>query len=409
MIRNLKALLAGACAVLLTGCASTKLTVDDGRKLDEKVLANISSYGASVTTLRPAIIRTAALQDPDCSNQYELPFEASTTYGIKDEDTKVAWVRALGVNENLSVIAADTSAGLSVGDVITEVHGYSSSNTTKLFTELAERRESGKPFKLKLASGRELTVSPLKVCRGLAFIAPPAAPNQQEYHWRAVIHPHHVFQTPLSPDEAAWVVLWTQGLSEVGGARMKTYSFVIGTLKITAAAAIGAASGAAMVSTGGTAAAAGASTGAIVGKVFAISAASKVAALMTDAAANRASLSGINSIAAGVFDKADQWAFERAQKIGVDPRAALTLNEKLALQGTAANAFALDKERLTKLQALVATLPAASADAPTAQHAEVEVLSVALPAESPAPVPLETASSNGPPSVAAPNSPVIPQ
>jgi hypothetical protein len=78
---------------------------------------------------------------------------------------------------------------------------------------------------------------------------------------------------------------------------------------------------------------------------------------MAQSAANRASLSGVSSVAAGVFDRADQWAFDNMRRLGMNPRAGLSLHEKLVAQGAAANAFLLDEKRLARMRALVAGLP----------------------------------------------------
>ena len=52
------ALLLALC--LLTGCASgPKFTVDDGRQVDETMLAGMRAYGAGERLLRPAIARSA--------------------------------------------------------------------------------------------------------------------------------------------------------------------------------------------------------------------------------------------------------------------------------------------------------------------------------------------------------------
>jgi len=349
----MKSIPKAACAAIflavLTGCASPKLTVDDGRKLDEKLLVEMKTYGAGAAAIRPAIIKTAALNDKNCSIQFELPFEVLTSYGLKD-DVKVAWARTLGVNENLSVIATDGSANISVGDVVTEVDGYKNSNTPKMLDKLMELRDSGRSFKLKFAAGKELTITPITVCRGHVLVAPPFAAATQDYNWTAVVHPQEVFRQPLTPDEAAWVVLWTQGLSEEGGARMKTYSYFVGAAKWFGIAA-GVATGGAALAAGGAGAAA--ATGQFAGGVVA----GKAAAVATDAATTRGSLSGINGIAGGVFDKADKWAFKNMKKLGMNPRAGLTLHEKMVQQGGVGNAFALDKERLAKMKALIAQLP----------------------------------------------------
>lgn len=343
----------------------------------------MTAYGRAVTVVRPAIVRSAALNDPDCSNQYELPFAVLTSYGVKSEDAKVAWVRSLGVNESLSIIAADASSGVVVGDVVTEVAGYSSSNTFKLLNELVDVRDSGRLFKLKLASGREVSITPLKLCRGHVVVAPPSTVAAQSYHWAAVTHPQSVFNTSLTPDEAAWVVLWTQGLSEEGGARMKTYSYIVGGLKWGGMIAIGVATNGAAFAASGAAAAGGASVAVIVGNAAAITLAGQATNMLVSAAANKASLSGVNGIASGVFDKADKWTFDNMRKLGMNARAGMTLHEKMVQQGTAANAFALDEERLTKMRILVAALPleAKTAAIETPPSTAVEVFSVSASSE----------------------------
>lgn len=342
-------------AIFLSGCA-THLTVDDGRPLNAQLVADMQAYGEAAVTIRPAIVRAAALSDSNCSTQYELPFEVLTSYGLDDMDAKVAWVRALGVDENLTIIASDPASGLKAGDIVTQVAGHESGDKVKMARELLEARDRGEPFKLGLASGEQVTVAPFKICRGHVLIASPFEPTAQGYHWTQSMHPLEVFHQPLTADEAEWIVLWTEGLSERGGARMKTYAFMMGTLKWAAVAAIG-------VTAGGSALAAGASSA---GHVAATQAAGQTASMMARGAANKASLSGINRIAAGVFGKADQWAFENMQKLGMDPRAGLSLHEKMLAEGAASNAFLFDEKRLAGMRTLVAGLPGGGGHARTA-------------------------------------------
>lgn len=323
-----------------------RLTVDDGRQLDAQLVADMRAYGEAAAALRPAIVQTAALADSDCSTQYELPFDVLTSYGLDDADAKVAWVRALGVDENLTVIAADPSSGLQAGEIIDEVAGYKSRNKLKMADALLEARDRGEPFTLVLASGEQVTISPIRVCRGHVLIASPFAPAMQLYHWAQSVHPLEVFHEPLTRDEALWIVLWTQGLSERGGARMKTYAFMVGSLRWVASLGLGmAASGAA---------AAGSSSA---GHVAAVQLAGQAGSMMAGAAANRASLTGVSRVAAGVFDRADKWAFKNMRKLGMNPRAGLELHQKLLSQGAAANAFFFDEQRLAGMRALVAGLP----------------------------------------------------
>ena len=166
--------------------------------------------------------------------------------------------------------------------------------------------------------------------------------------------PLDVFRPPLTADEALWIVLWTQGLSEQGGARMKTYAFLVGSLKWLSVVGLGFATSGATASVRGAAAASGTSAG---GQVAAVQFAGEAASLMAQSAANRASLSGVDHVAAGVFERADQWAFDAMRRLGMDPRAGLRLHEKLVAQGAADNAFLLDAQRLAAMRALVAGKP----------------------------------------------------
>jgi hypothetical protein len=336
--------------VILAGCA-TKLTVDDGRQLNSQLVSDIKTFGEAAAAVRPAIVYSAAAADSGCSNQYELPFDVMTSYGVDDLDTRVAWVRALGVNENLTVIAADRSSGLVRGDVVAEVDGYKSRNKLKMAERLAAARDLGAPFALALGSGRQVIITPVKVCRGHVLLASPLEPALQRYHWSESVHPLELFHRPLSADEAEWIVLWTQGLSERGGARMKTYAFMVGSVKWLSVVGLGLAANSAAASARAGAAAAGTSA---TGQVATAQLAGQAAALMTRSAANRASLSGVSRVAAGVFDRADQWAFDHMRRLGMDPGAGLRLHQKLVAQGAAANAFLLDEKRLESMRARVA-------------------------------------------------------
>jgi len=344
---------AAICLAALAGCASQP-TVDDGRPLDPALVGRMQAFGEAAVALRPAIVRSGAAAGNGCDHQYELPFDVLTSYGIADADVRIAWLRALGVDENLTVVAADPASGLRAGDVVAEVDGYTSRNRLRMAARLAEVRDRGVPFGLKLASGERVTVAPVQLCRGHVLVAPPLEPGLQHYHWTESVHPLDVFRPPLTADEALWIVLWTQGLSEQGGARMKTYAFLVGSLKWLSVVGLGFATSGATASVRGAAAASGTSAG---GQVAAVQLAGQAASLMAQSAANRASLSGIDHVAAGVFERADQWAFDAMRRLGMDPRAGLSLHEKLVAQGAADNAFLLDAQRLAAMRALVAGKP----------------------------------------------------
>ena len=139
------ALVVVLAALLLGGCGGMKYTVDDGRKVNETLLGNLRALGHGERALRPAIVRSAALKDPDCSHQWELPFSVATSYEW-EEDDRVAWVRALQVDERLTVVAAAPDIGLAPGDKLVELKGYKKNDANKMLAELAELRDDGEPF-----------------------------------------------------------------------------------------------------------------------------------------------------------------------------------------------------------------------------------------------------------------------
>ncbi len=401
-------------SLLVAGCSTVQYTVDDGRKVDETLLANIRTFGAGQRVLVPAVMRTAALHDPDCDTQWELPLGVATAYGWKADD-RVAWVRGLNVDERLTVIAAAPPLAVDPGDKVLEIEGHHTDDTEEMFTRLMDRRDSGKPFKVRLLHAGAVTVQPVQVCRGHVRLAPPNQPEAQDYHWEMSVHPLQVPAVRLSPDEALWVALWTQGVSEEGGTRMKTFhygkkvittlidlaSLVGGVTAVVNAASTAAAGAAAAAATQvaatqvATAAATTAAKNAALNQITQVvvsdaAAAARAQALssfesslkdiaqrhalatLEEAAANRATLSGVAWVAGTVFDRADRWAYTRLVQLGGDPLAPLTLHFKLSQAETARNAFALDSDRLPLVVAL------AKRDRP--ESAVASVLHGALPA-----------------------------
>jgi len=358
---------------LLAACAGPQYTVDDGRKVNEVLLGNIRAFGAGEKALRPAIVRSATLKDPDCDTQWELPFSVATSYEMNADD-RVAWVRALGVDERLTVVGAAPDSPLKLRDKIKEIDGYSRDNSNNMLERLADLRDRGRAFELKLSTGASARVTPVQVCRGYTRLAPPASPLVQDYHWLMSVHPLEVARVEVSDDEALWAVLWTQGVSEEGGARMKTYSYgskVVGTLYnlFTIASGI---KGAAMAADAAlkTAQSAAASAATEVLKQQLVDQASAYATskmrdqvigmaqkltqqqvmnAMQQAAANRGSLSGVAWVASTVFERADAWAWARLSKLNANPLAAFSLHQKLIEQGLASNSMVLDPERMAAL------------------------------------------------------------
>ncbi len=357
-----------AVATLLTACGSIQYTVDDGRHVDEAMLANIRTLAGGEQTIRPAIVRSATLKTTACETQWELPFAVASNDGL-GMDERIAWVRALKVDERLTVIASTPESELDMWDKIVSINGYQSNSGEKMNQVLMERRDDGKPFQVTTAEGRTVSVTPFLVCRGHTTIASSSKPAAQDYHWSYSTHPLEVFREPLTEDEALWVVLWTQGLSEEGGFRMKAYQYARIFVAVAAVATgIGALSRSSQVAGAAAgeeahAAVAAQSAGATMANAVGIQIAKSVVAsqaasiaqqqaanAMAASSKNRASLEGVAWAAGTAFAKADTWSFGRILELGADPMAAITLHQKLIIAGSAANAFVLDTERLALLQ-----------------------------------------------------------
>ncbi len=373
-------------SLFLGACSTVQYTVDDGRKVNETLLANLRALGHGERALRPAIARSAALNDPDCSRQWELPISVATSFEW-EEDDRVAWVRALQVDERLTVVAAAPDAGLAVGDKIVEIQGYKKKDSNKMLAELASLRDDGDPFPVKTAAGKTVTLKPFQVCRGYTRLAPPVTPGYQDFHWLMSVHPLDIFRPQITPDEALWMVLWTQGLSEEGGARMKTYHYskeIVSTLFEVASLATGlnAAAQAAKVAVNQAAQAAAAAATKAAGEAAAKAAIEEAARKLAEQAAQDyvkkvgeevaksvgrqagnvlrdtfmarvgMSVSSLSWVATTAFDDADRWAWDRIGKIGGDPLAGATLHQKLLDQGLVSNAFVLDEERLVRYSTL---------------------------------------------------------
>lgn len=338
-------------------CAAVQYTVDDGRKVNQELLGQIRNYGIGEKALRAAVARSAKLNDPNCDKQQELPFSTATSYGESD-DERIAWKRALDVDERLTVIAAAPDSPLKPGDRIEKIGAFAVRDTEKMMLFLAKMRDDGAAFEVMLAGGKRTKVKPFKVCRGYTRLAPPKSPQTQDYHWLMSIHPLEVVRGDLSEDEALWMVLWAQGLSEEGGARMKSYQYGTGIASTmftlftiaTGVQAASLASEAALNIAKSTirSYATDLLREQVVDQVMKPTPQQMMSA-MQRSAANRKALKGVAWIAAGVFEKADAWAYARMEKLQANPLAAFTLHQKLVERNLTSNAMLLDPDRFKAL------------------------------------------------------------
>lgn len=363
-------------ALALAGCAAPKFTTDDGRPVNPELLDNIRTYGQGERALRPAIARSAQLQDADCDKQWELPVAVATSQAWEETD-RVAWVRALNVDERVTVIASLPDHPLKPGDKLIDIDGTTTAESEKMLKELAAMRDRGRPFPVTTSTGKTVRLVPFEVCRGYTRLAPPNTPKLQDYHWLMAMHPLEVARADLTDDEALWTVLWTQGVSEEGGARMKTYHYTTSVLSslYTLATIASGLKGAAVAAEAAVAAAqkAAASVATDIlrqqlieqAKQFAADrlrsevtkslqtlTQAQVVASMQQLAANRGNLGGVSRVAATVFDKADTWTYSRMQRLKADPLTGFRLHQKMLERGLLSNALAFDPERMQSLQAI---------------------------------------------------------
>ncbi len=343
-------------ACLLVTCAAPQYTVDDGHSFDAALLERMRTYGQGVQAISPATVRSARLQDADCEKQWELPFSVATSFGAS-VDQRMAWVRALNVDERLTVIAASKASPLQPGDKIVKVGAFDIAATDKLLQLLEKLRDDGFPFDVQLSNRKTLSIVPFRVCRGYARFAPPGNPNLQSFHWQRIVFPLEVARAGLNPDQALWMVLWAQGVSEEGGARMKTYHYgtgMLGTL-FTLASGIQSAS---VASNEGLSvakfAASSVATGMLKNQLADQAASSaqkrqRIKDAMQRAAANRSSLTGIDWAASTVFEEADEWAYLRLDRLNANPLAGFSLHQKLVEQDATSNLLVFDPKRLKAL------------------------------------------------------------
>lgn len=365
-------LLAGA----LAGCAAPRYTVDDGRPIDDALLQGIRTFGKGEQVLRPAIVRSGGLDDEQCERQWELPISVASSQAW-NETERVAWVRVLGVDERLTVVARTPDHALQLGDKLVSIDGSSHEKAENMLVYLAAMRDRGRPFSVQTAAGKQVTLAPFQVCRGYTRLSPPNTPALQDYHWLMSIHPLEVTQADLTEDEALWVVLWTQGVSEEGGMRMKVYHYgsnILGSLYTVATIASGL-KGAAVAAEAAVAAAqkAAATAATEILRQQLINQArqyatdrltdqatrmarnltqAQVASSMQRLAAHRGMLGGVSRVAATVFDQADAWAFARMPRLHANPLAGFSLHQKMLERDLLNNSLALDPERLQALQTL---------------------------------------------------------
>ena len=150
----------------------TQIHADDGRPVNPELLANIQAYGRGEQALRPAIARSGPAQRCRLQPPVELPiFCRGHQCQQWAETDRVAWVRALKVDERLTVIA---SLAPRSNRATSWWRSTAPPATKPKNAGLADMRDRGRPFPVTPPQARPSLV-PLKSA-GLHLAGPAQHP-----------------------------------------------------------------------------------------------------------------------------------------------------------------------------------------------------------------------------------------
>lgn len=360
---------------LLSAC-STPRVVDDGRFIDSAAISQARDFGHNLQEIRIGSLRSSALAqaaDPQATSltaasplrspltpicdtySYHLPFLPLTALIADSDDTRIALLRALGVNETLKVLWSQSPA-VPIGSVIEEVDG-TRGHGMKLLTEINLLTLNGKPVPLALKDGKKVTIHPVKTCRGVTIPAPPGGSSEETtVHWTSAIVGRAVMQSLRSAEEWLYLVLWEQGYSEEGATAMRTVEISTALVGLAGMSALTVAG----VGAAGASAANAAATAATSRAVLAAAAQATLTTAAARAAAGAIATGTGNALSryAGStqYDKADAWAAKALCALGGDPATGLRVHQQLSAQNIEAGPFRLDADRLKALEAVIAKL-----------------------------------------------------
>ena len=197
-----------------------KYTVDDGRKVNETCSPTCVCPGPRRARPAPGHRPLRGPEGPGAAASGSCPSAwPRATSGRRT--TRVAWVRALQVDERLTVMAAAPGHRPAARRQAGGHQGLPQERRQQDAGRARRAADDGDPFPGQDGRRQHGDGQALQVCRGYARLAPPLTPAT-----RIPLADEHSSAGPLrAPDHARRSPVdgaWTQGLSEEGGARMKT-------------------------------------------------------------------------------------------------------------------------------------------------------------------------------------------
>ncbi len=287
----------------LVACASPNLTpvVDDGRRVDpaREELARTSMQ--TFWDLLDPTYASRALVETGCTRMRRpLVLPMSLLY-IADETDRLLASRHFALDTQVRIAWAPPDLGLQHGAILAAVGGKTDP------VEMQNLLASGQATRLQTVSGKVVDVAPYEICEGL--VDTPTATQPDDAIHTTAFHRYRLelWKGGMSKEERLWVVVWSQGLSFVTGARQRAAQLM--------------------------------------------AAASMVGFVVQHRAANYAAKTG--------YAEADAWAVAAMRRLGHDPSAGLRLHGRLVARGVNGTPFVLNPERLAAL-----TLLTTQSDAP---------------------------------------------
>lgn len=333
----LRPLCLGLAVPLLAGCASWKL--DKTVAADPGYVAVLPERIERVRAMHRAVYEVAVFAVDRCARKTTMEPLALLTmgqmYGVTDpkEKAKVAaYWKVGGFDERWHVLWAGEGVDLAPGDEVVTINGKSLENnrTNALVGEAPlvayfnaayrarSAAEDGKPFVVRRADGREVTVPARPACLTMLYAMPTAEPSgfSQLLNGTVVVLPPNAINAARSEDERRYlaaIAVYLTGSPQANGRRWGKVAALVGTI------AVGVVAAPVLVTVGNFPIAAG------IDKVF----------------------------SSGMTEEAALFATEVVADMGGSPGAGLALVERLQAKRLEADRVLLDEQSKAKVRALI--------------------------------------------------------
>jgi hypothetical protein len=375
-----KTLMATMMALVMGSAHAGWFSSDDAMSDQDKAdyRTTVKTWFSGEQTLMPARKLASKVIDDSCSKQWNLPVKvASSGIPRRSDDKKSVWENDFGVSKpgskSLTVIAALPETGLVPGDVIIKNEGDAAAEEgyRRLgMSWIRDNDDKQEPFEVVTDKGKRAKIEPFQTCKGWSMVEIlDNKLNTTQYASDWVIQPVETFAVDLSPAEAEWIVLWSEGFSAEATTRLQMFKlgkFAVGvamsnTVSSAASGTINSATSAVKNVAQDAAKEAASAASKAAAQEIARQAMAQAKGMIQDAVTKVVAtrVAGIvakkavgyaydpmwNAVAETAFDDADAWAFKKMKALGMDPKAALTLSAKLSEAGVKTH-FVMDENRL---------------------------------------------------------------